>query len=517
MILVYPPLAKTCEPPAGLARLTGALRQHGISHAVLDANIEGLLYLAGRAGEGKAAAGDRWTARALRYTARDISSLRIADTYRSIARYRRAVSDLDRALKKSASFGGMTVGLTNAVHSSLSPSRSADILFAADNPELDPFYPYFSCRLTDILEKEKPSVIGFSLTYLSQALTAFSMIGFLRKRFPGLTLVCGGGLVTSWAGRPGWRDPFSGLVDHFVAGPGEAVLLKMAGVGQGQLQRHYTPEYGALPLGDYLSPGTILPYSGSSGCFWGRCSFCPERAEGNRYVPIAPKMAVADISGLTTRMRPSLIHLLDNAISPALLRELIDSPPGIPWYGFVRVCEELADVDYCRKLRRSGCVMLKLGIESGDQSVLDSMQKGIDVETASKALKTLKQAGIASYIYLLFGTPSETIEAARKTLEFTAANADGVTFLNLAIFNMPLGGPGTEEFETRRFYEGDLSLYTDFRHPHGWGRRQVRDFLEHEFRRHPAVSAILRRDPPFFTSNHAPFFLIDRDWAAMSD
>jgi len=52
--------------------------------------------------------------------------------------------------------------------------------------------------------------------------------------------------------------------------------------------------------------------------------------------------------------------------------------------------------------------MLKLGIESGSQKILDHLQKGMDLEIASKALKTLKQAGIATYVYLLFGTPPET-------------------------------------------------------------------------------------------------------------
>jgi hypothetical protein len=34
----------------------------------------------------------------------------------------------------------------------------------------------------------------------------------------------------------------------------------------------------------------------------------------------------------------------------------------------------------------------------------------------------------------------------------------------------------------------------------------VRRFVTGEFSRHPAVAAILRRDPPLFTSNHAPLF-----------
>ncbi len=49
--------------------------------------------------------------------------------------------------------------------------------------------------------------------------------------------------------------------------------------------------------------------------------------------------------------------------------------------------------------------MLKLGIESGDQDVLDQLNKGIDLSTVSAVLKSLKKAGIAAYCYFLFGTP----------------------------------------------------------------------------------------------------------------
>ncbi|MBN1104859.1 MAG: radical SAM protein, partial [Deltaproteobacteria bacterium] len=114
---------------------------------------------------------------------------------------------------------------------------------------------------------------------------------------------------------------------------------------------------------------------------------------------------------------------------------------------------------------------------------------------------------IGTYVYLLFGTPPETLEKARRTLDFVAAHHDFIDFLNLAIFNMPLHGPDAEKWGTTPFYEGDLSLYTRFEHPSGWDRPLVREFLDREFTRHPAVAAILRRDPPLFTSNHAPFFV----------
>jgi hypothetical protein len=80
--------------------------------------------------------------------------------------------------------------------------------------------------------------------------------------------------------------------------------------------------------------------------------------------------------------------------------------------------------------------------------------------------------------------------------------------LNLAIFNLPRRRNGLPDLQTTEFSEGDLSLYTGFTHPQGWNRNEVRQFLDKEFRRHPAVAAILRRDPPIFTSNHAAFLTI---------
>ncbi len=120
----------------------------------------------------------------------------------------------------------------------------------------------------------------------------------------------------------------------------------------------------------------------------------------------------------------------------------------------------------------------------------------------------LKRSGIAAYIYLLFGTPEENLPEARKTLEFVIRHRDQIHFLNLALFNLPVMDKEDAPIETKRFYEGDLSLYMDFNHPGGWQRKRVRQFLDKEFKRHPAVASILRRTPPLFTSNHAPFFVL---------
>ena len=502
MILIYPPVAKPCEPPAGLAKLVGVLNHHDVACRVVDANIEGILSLLNV----PLTSSDTWTKRASRHLSANLVSLTRWQVYKNIDRYKRAVMDVNRVFDVTVRSRGVHASLANYQDHKLSPVRSVDLIRASETPEDNPFYPYFVKRLLALLAEKQPSIIGFSLNYLSQALCTFAMIGFLRRICPGLRLVLGGGLVTSWMRSADWQNPFNGLVDDLVAGPGEGPLLSILGITH--LEDHHTPDYSVFPTSNYLSPGFILPYSASSGCYWNRCSFCPERAEGNPYRPVPVEQVVTDLNTLIKETNPSLIHLLDNAISPALLNAISDNLRDIPWYGFVRISRHLTDLDFCVALKRSGCVMLKLGLESGDQEVLDDMQKGIDLEEASVILNNLKKAGIATYVYLLFGTPTETITEARRTLEFTVQHSDQIDFLNLAVFNLPAYGPDTQELETRLFYEGNLSLYRHFSHPKGWDRHLVRQFLDRDFKKHPAVASILRKDPPIFTSNHAPFFMM---------
>jgi hypothetical protein len=501
VILIYPPVAKSCEPPAGVARLAGALKQHGVPTVVVDANLEGLLNLLDQ----PRGASDTWTSRAYRHLPAHLCLLRGPEGYLNAARYRKAVLDVNRVIEKSIRESTVRVSLVNYSDSALSPLRSRDLVRAAESPEVSPFCTYMRERFRRILKEVDPGVVGFSLNFLSQALSTFSMIGLVKQEHPKVRVMLGGGLVTSWMRRPGWKNPFSGLVDDMVAGPGESHLLSL--FGRREERRWYTPDYTSLPGRDYFAPGLILPYSASSGCYWQRCSFCPEKAEHNPYDPVPCGEAVREVSGLAASLKPVLVHFLDNAMSPALLGEIAGRGLGIPWYGFVRITRHLENADFCHALKRSGCVMLKLGLESGDQDVLDEMQKGIDLETASRVLKNLERAGIGTYVYLLFGTPAETPERARRTLDFTVRHGSCIDFLNLAVFNMPACGPEAEKCDVRPFYEGDLSLYTDFVHPSGWDRPLVRSFLDKEFKRHPVIASILRREPPLFTSNHAPFFV----------
>src|SRR4030042_5277069 len=130
MILLHPPIAKPCEPPAGIAKLCGALDHHGIGHRLLDANLESLLSLL----NASPVPSDTWTSRAFRHLAKHLASLNSWEAYQDNDRYRRAIKDLTRILEMTARSSRVRLGLANYEHQELSPVRSTDLVRAAGNP-----------------------------------------------------------------------------------------------------------------------------------------------------------------------------------------------------------------------------------------------------------------------------------------------------------------------------------------------------------------------------------------------
>ncbi|BBO84943.1 radical SAM protein [Desulfosarcina ovata subsp. sediminis] len=503
ILLIHPPVAKPGEPPAGLAKLAAALRARSIDCRTWDASLDGILGLLAKPA---ADATDTWTRRALAHRRENTDALRSISLYGNRDRYKRAVMDLNRVLHAAGKSAGVTLSLANYTHPDLSPVRSGDLIRAAETFRGNPFFPIFSSRLEELFKEREPHVVGLSINFMSQALCAFAMIGCIRSMLPEATIVCGGGLVTSWLNIPGLGNPFHGLVDELVSGPGEARLISLCTGSRPGAPSTTGYDFSDMGMDRYLSPVPVRPYAASRGCWWKKCAFCPETAENAPYRCEDAATTIDDLLRLNARFPAGLIHFLDNALSPRLLEEMTGRPPGLPWYGFARVTRHFADVDFVQRLKQSGCVMLKLGIESGDQQVLNALGKGIDSEMAASVLHTLHQAGIATYVYLLFGTPAEDESRARRTLDFTLAHSGAIDFLNLAVFNLPAHSREAAQLETLDFYEGDLSLYREFVHPGGWNRDRVRRFLTREFKKPAPIRRILNNDPPFFTSNHAPFF-----------
>jgi hypothetical protein len=510
MLLIYPPVARSSEPPLGIARLAAFVESRGGEATCLDLCREGVDYLLGLESELKDA--DTWTRRAMKGRRQSEQKLREIGTYLDLDRYSRAVYDLGRALRTVSKPYRVEASLADYRDDSRSPLRVADLRDSAAKFEENIFYPLFESRLPSILNEIGDGWVGISICFLSQALCAFALIGYIKARRPDLRIAIGGGLVTSYSRVSGLdlRVLFSDLVDLAVVGPGEECLGKLYDIvpgGEAPYRAFSSLDLEDFRLSKYSAPVRILPYNFSWGCPWKNCAFCPEKAEDLPYRGLPSNKAMVQLELLTSRYAPGLIHFTDNEVSPLYLSALAYSPRLAPWYGFARFSRRLLDSAFCSALAVSGCVMLQLGLESGDQRVLDAIGKGTKLNEIEAILDNLKAVGIGTYIYVLFGTPEEDRDAALRTRDFVAANAKAIDFLNVAVFNLPASGEKARSLPTKNFYEGELSLYREFSHPAGWNRNSVRKFLSDDFEAEPRIKAIVARTPPVFTSNHAPFFL----------
>jgi len=506
MILIYPPVAKISEPPAGLALLFGAMKQNNIKCKAIDANLKSLLWLANSVlclPDSESFLSDSWTKRALLHFDQNLADLKDQKVYKNIGRYKQRVMDINRLIEISLP-KRFKISLCDYSDSNLTPVQSKDLLKSALQYFENPFYKFFEQFLRPKIEDPNFINIGISICYLSQALTGFALAGWVKANFPEKKIILGGGLITSWMSSPNWKNPFKDIIDVMVKGPGEQHIVKLSKADI-KIKKRVIPDFDFCDWDSYIAPGKIMPYRTSIGCYWNKCKFCPEKAEGHKYQPQKNIDTINDLIFLYKKYKFDYVHFLDNALSPSFLKTICLNPMPFRWYSFVRFTSHLQDPAFCKQLYKSGCRMLKLGLESGDQDVLDMMNKGTNIDLVSKTLESLKQAGISTYIYILFGTSFEDETYAQKTLSYVAQQSNKIDFLNVAIFNLPKFSEDAKELITEKFYTGDLSFYLNFKHPLDWERKKIRQFLDKKFKKNPLIANILRKNPPFFTSNHAMF------------
>ena len=181
------------------------------------------------------------------------------------------------------------------------------------------------------------------------------------------------------------------------------------------------------------------------GCPY-KCNWCAKPVYGNTYHTRSPRNVVEELRLLRRNYAPDHIWFCDDILglkaqwlatwSAAVAAEGLQTP---------FLCQTRVDLmndDNVRALRNAGCVETWLGAESGAQSVLDAMEKGITVEQTRAAVARLRAAGIRVGLFLQFGYPGEAwpeIQATRALVRAVEPDDIGISV------SYPL--PGT------RFYE----------------------------------------------------------------
>lgn len=144
-----------------------------------------------------------------------------------------------------------------------------------------------------------------------------------------------------------------------------------------------------------------------------------------------------------------------------LCSSILDSGLVFSWSANVRV--NTVDRETALLMRKAGCRLVSVGVESGNQEILDRAGKGTTLSQIKETFCILKEAGLQTFAYYLVGVPWETRETVEDTIRFAIAlDSDYANFFAATPF------PGTKFYEyaleNRLFEAGtipDAGLFRD--------------------------------------------------------
>jgi radical SAM superfamily enzyme YgiQ (UPF0313 family) len=93
-------------------------------------------------------------------------------------------------------------------------------------------------------------------------------------------------------------------------------------------------------------------------------------------------------------------------------------------------------------MKAAGCHLIKFGVESGVQEVLDRVIKGFKVEQTVETFRWAHEVGIDTHAHTMLGMPGDTRETVERTIEFIK-EIDPTT----ATFGVCTPYPGTPLFD----------------------------------------------------------------------
>jgi anaerobic magnesium-protoporphyrin IX monomethyl ester cyclase len=132
---------------------------------------------------------------------------------------------------------------------------------------------------------------------------------------------------------------------------------------------------------------------------------------------------------------------------------------NVDWECLSRV--DTMDSDIAVRMKRAGCVRVFFGIESGNERVLNLMNKQITVGQARKAVHEAKAGGLKVGAFFIIGYPGENDDSVLDTVRFASALP-----LDYLSFTLPYPIPGTPLFE--RIKDNGGVTVEDWEEPKNW-------------------------------------------------
>jgi radical SAM superfamily enzyme YgiQ (UPF0313 family) len=207
------------------------------------------------------------------------------------------------------------------------------------------------------------------------------------------------------------------------------------------------PSWDLLPMDKYQFCGQRYAFMLTSrGCPF-NCSFCASsRLFGGFWRGRSPENVVEEIRILHEKFGIRNIEFADDTFTlnqkrvERICEEIVGEGLDISWGASSRV--DTLSRGLVEKMRKAGCWIIFLGIESGSQKILDAVGKRITIEQARRAVKIVKEAGIQVLGSFIIGFLQDTMETINETIRFAKT-----LNLDYAEFSILTPYPGTPIYE----------------------------------------------------------------------
>ncbi len=197
----------------------------------------------------------------------------------------------------------------------------------------------------------------------------------------------------------------------------------------------------------------IAPIMTARGCPY-ECTFCASPTLTGRTMRYRSAVSVVDeMEYHHRRFGVREFHIEDDVFNilrshvEGVCEEILRRGLDIQWKCPNGVRIDRLDPELVRLMKRSGCYQLSLGIETGDEDVLDRIKKKFTLARNEDVVDSLAREGIEVLGLFILGFPGESRESVKRTIRYSLSKP-----FSLAHFSVFSYLPGSAEAD--RYFQG---------------------------------------------------------------
>lgn len=205
-----------------------------------------------------------------------------------------------------------------------------------------------------------------------------------------------------------------------------------------------------LKIKDYFYPSVLWPevtIVTGRGCPF-RCTFCdwPQTFTGHKFRSRSVKNIVDEFEWIKKNL-PEVKDIMieddtftvDRNRVKEICEEIISRGLNVTW---TVNCRADVDLETLKIMKKAGCRLVCVGVESASQDILNNIKKGTDIQKIEQFFSDTKEANVLVHACFMMGNKGETKETIKQTVEFAKkVNPDTVQFFPIMVY------PGTEAYE----------------------------------------------------------------------